>query len=109
MVHYRLLPVSLQEGMRRYLEFGVRPGSFLSACLENNLTSAISRADDDNLRAISRVVSFLLHEAPDTAWGSEATVQAWLDAAAERERLLREDFGPNGDATTAGFFKEQCL
>jgi hypothetical protein len=90
MVHYRLLPVSLQEGMRRYIEFGVRPGSFLNSCLENNLASAISRADDDNLRGISRVVNFLLYEAPAGSWGSEAAVQYWVDAAAERERQLRE-------------------
>jgi hypothetical protein len=76
--------------MRRYIEFGVKPGSFLCSCLENNLSSAISRADDDNLRAITRIVGFLLHEAPVESWGSEATVQAWVDAAAERERLLRE-------------------
>jgi hypothetical protein len=35
-------------------------------------------------------VNFLLHEAPIKSWGSEAAVQAWINAAAERERLLRE-------------------
>lgn len=91
MVHYRLLPVSLQEGMRRYIEFGVRPGSFLSAVLENNLAEAVTRADYDNMISLSRIMTFLVSEAPAESWGSAAKVQAWIDAHAERERKLREE------------------
>jgi hypothetical protein len=90
MVHYRLLPVSLQEGMRRYIEFGIRPGSFLCAVLENDLNAAVVRADYDNMLSLSRVMMFMRSEAPTDAWGSRAAVEAWLDSHARREQLLRE-------------------
>lgn len=101
---YYLLPAHLRDGMRRYFEFGIETGSYLRAVLEKNFERQELLADAASLRGELGTARFLLG-APAEAWGSKATVQAWIDKHAGLERQRREDFGPNGDATTPGFFK----
>jgi len=66
--------------MRRYLEEGVPPGSFLSAVLANNLVQAFARADETNRAAMFRFAMFLHNEAPLDAWGSEQAVRDWVQS-----------------------------
>ena len=68
------LPVHLQPGMTRYLERGLPTGSFLRACLENNLVSAVALADDISLGRIYDITRWLHNECPPSAWGSREKV-----------------------------------
>jgi hypothetical protein len=73
------IPAALQPGLERYLKDHIRPGHFLCAILENNLSDAVLRAADAaTAHAIPRIVRFLTYEACGTAHGSPAAVEAWL-------------------------------
>lgn len=57
----------------------IRPtGSFLRACLENDLCQAAMRADDQNRFCLAEIVLFLYRCCPERAWGSPARVTSWL-------------------------------
>jgi len=77
-LRYELLPASLAEGMRRYIEERIEPGSFLFAVLQNDLTEACAHADYGNRLRLFDLVSWLYNEAPRTCWGSPAKVEIWL-------------------------------
>lgn len=76
------IPDRLHDGLRNYLVYGYRPGSFLRAVLENDLITAVVRADEESATRIAAVVRFLWNYAPSEAWGSPDRVQTWLDARA---------------------------
>lgn len=72
------VPEHLRPGLARYLEEGIRPGSFLSAVLENDLLGAVMYADDVSRAAIPNVVRYLANHAPASAWGSPMAVSQWI-------------------------------
>ena len=74
---YSGLPVGLQDGMRRYVEDGIQGGHFLTACLENDLTEAVNRADSTNIHRLQDIVRFMYNELPQGCWGSKEKVRAW--------------------------------
>jgi hypothetical protein len=78
MIDYSMLPSHCQEGMKRYIEHGIAPGSFLEAVITNNLVEAFARADFTNRQNIERYVAFLWNECPIGAWGSEKVYQEWV-------------------------------
>lgn len=77
-IRYEDLPESLQEGMRRYIEHGIRPGGFLAAVLENNLCQAFWHADRENLPQLRKIVDWCNEELPCVCWGSEKRVDEWM-------------------------------
>ena len=66
------------EGLRQYVDNHVPTGSFLQAVLENNLTEAFGRADEENRRNLFEIVQFCYHKLPLECWGSKEKVEAWL-------------------------------
>ena len=82
------IPAYMGEGLMRYIEHGIEPGSFLMAVLNNDLAEAIGRADERNMANLPAYVSYLWNEAPSTCWGSSEKVTAWIkqhaDARIER-------------------------
>lgn len=74
---WSLIPDYMIGGLRRYIENGILPGSFLSALLSNDLRSTFERADDENRRCIENYVRFLYNYAPSECWGSPAKFNAW--------------------------------
>lgn len=71
------LPRGLRDGVRRYIEDGEYPGSFLRAVLNNNLREAFATADADNRQLLFHIVAWFYNEAPGPCWGSEEAVKAW--------------------------------
>ncbi len=71
------VPQHLREGLRLYVEQGVEPGSFLCACIDNDLRMAIAMADDEVAQKIGAVVTWLHNHAPGTCWGSKDNRIAW--------------------------------
>ena len=64
MFDYTVLPENLQGGMQRYIEHGILPGDFLTACLENNFVEAMGRASSRTYEYLHAVASFLYNELP---------------------------------------------
>ena len=79
------VPEGLHPGLKRYLLERVEPGSFLLACLCNDLMAAVTNADEFNIYRLRDIMRFMYNELPmreyaDSPWGSPAKVKAWLES-----------------------------
>lgn len=73
------VPVSyMADGMRRYFENGISPGSFGTALLCNDLRETFGRADETNSRCIRQWVQWLYDNAPAGSWGSRERFNDWI-------------------------------
>lgn len=84
MYNYNILPENLRHGMKLYIEEGIRPGSFLTACLANNLVQAVGGASSQTWDYIFSVCDFLWNELPAPAgenspWGSHEAVKKYME------------------------------
>jgi hypothetical protein len=66
------------EPLHEYLLFGIPPGEFFDALLQNDLELAWSCGTRKNRHALGDYVSFLRETAPRKAWGSKAAVCTWM-------------------------------
>jgi len=88
--HWRISD-HMMVSLRKYIEHGCPVGDFLTAVLENNLSEACGRADDENIENLPAFVAYLYNEAPAACHGSREKVRAWIKkfadqrAAAEKE------------------------
>jgi len=90
-INYSILPEHIQEGMQRYLEYGIRPGDFLYLILCNDFVHALGQADVINTARIVDYAKFLYLEVPSGCWGSVEKVTAWIEVhRRERERKEKE-------------------
>lgn len=85
------IPSYMWEGIDLYIRRGVKPGSFLSAVIANDLREAVNCADQTNMRNLPAYVAFFYNEAPRHCWGSPEAMVAWmvcggLEAQAESVR-----------------------
>lgn len=78
MIDYKRIPRSTVEGLLRYIDHGIAPGSYLSAVLENNLRGACSSGDDENLAALPDLVALIWNELPPVACWSRERVDKWI-------------------------------
>lgn len=74
---YDLLPEHLRPGIFLYIEKKIRPGSFLSNIIENNLTNVIC-GFNGTIHDLELVVKWFVWEAPSTCWGSKEKLDLWL-------------------------------
>lgn len=73
-----MLPPHMGGAIKRYIENGIAPGSFLTAVLCNDLREEFARADDENSRAMRSWVQYLYSYAPGGCWGSKERFEAWI-------------------------------
>lgn len=66
------------DGIKRYIEYGIPPGSFLSGIISNDLREAVSSADDENLHNIPAFLAYFYNEAPSSCWGSPEQMKNWM-------------------------------
>lgn len=86
-----MLPRDLRPGLVRYVTHGVRPGHFLCAVLDNDLSDAVGRADSPSrLLDLVSVFEWLFNHAPSTCYGSKAKRLEWEKRVRE---LTREHDG----------------
>ena len=72
------IPILTAEGLDRYVQERIHPGSFLEAVLCNDLREACGHADEDNAVALWAIVGYLHNEVPGLCWGSPEKFSAWL-------------------------------
>lgn len=77
MPNYNTYPGGTADGAKRWIEDGIKPGDFLTAVIENNLTEACARADSLNLFLLTKIVEWWWVEAPAACWGSPEKVKNW--------------------------------
>ena len=66
------------ESLDRYVDHRIETGSFLRACLENNLMEAFGRADAFNSINLKNICMYIYNEIPSSCHGSREVVAAWL-------------------------------
>lgn len=71
------IPDRMMESLTEYVRIGRPVGDFLNAVLSNNLSEAVGRADDENIRNIPAYVAYLYNEAPSMCHGSVEKVRNW--------------------------------
>jgi hypothetical protein len=71
------LPPNFRAGLRLYIEQGVTPGSFLTACLDNDLIGAVVRADPVSIVELPVLMRWIHNYMPSAAWGSPDKRLAW--------------------------------
>ena len=72
------IPERMMDGLERWRDYGISPGHFLTAILENNLMEALHCADDENLHNIPAYGAYLYNELPVGSHGSPEIVRAWM-------------------------------
>ena len=72
------IPSHTQGALERYINHGLRPGSFLEAVLSNDLFRAVGAADLANTLALTEIVKWLYNCAPIGCHGSEEKVHYWI-------------------------------
>lgn len=80
------IPEHMMGSLERWIKFGIKPGDFLTAVLENDLKNAVGYADDENLKNLPAYIGYLYNEAPGDCWGSKEKVAAY----AERKLIARQ-------------------
>ena len=81
------LPDHIQESLDAYVVAGRPLGSFLGACVDNNLSKACAHADDNNLPILCVIVAYLYNETPSGCWGHRTAYSDWI----VRKRREREE------------------
>lgn len=71
------IPKRMMPGLLRWVQLGVRPGSFLSAVIANDLRRAVAHADDENINLLPAYVKWLHNYAPSVCWGSPKALKDW--------------------------------
>ena len=69
----------IKEAAERYIEHGIYPGQFLTEVLVNDLTQAITRADEASVQNIKQIVMWMIWEIPSIAWGSRDAMNTWIN------------------------------
>ena len=75
---YSRLPERYREGMKRYIEEHIAPGSFLTAMLECDLEGVMGHVDLDMVCELRNIYLWIYNEAPAICWGSPEKVRDWV-------------------------------
>lgn len=74
---FQAIPLHMQDGLALWINYGIPPGSFLMAVLENNLMEAFRSADQINRHHLFQYANFLYNFAPSSCHGSPEKVRDW--------------------------------
>jgi len=75
---YKDIPEYVISSLERYIEHRTPPGSFVAAILENDLFTAIGRADTESLKALKGIVTLIHCHVRGDCWGNKENVKDWL-------------------------------
>lgn len=88
MFDYATIPGPLLSGLRTYLHCGVKPGSFLTAVLCNDLFGALNRAHAESIGALPALAALIFNTLPIMAYGSPGTVEAWCSLPRDARDII---------------------
>ena len=89
--NWNLIPEHMRAVVQRYIEFGCKPGSFLSAMVENDLRRAVENADAENVHALRNYVQFFYSYSPAECWGSPQKVKKWQEQHGLHKLVAKHD------------------
>ena len=74
-----MIDKNIKDSLSRYVEQGIKPGSFLTAVLENDLMEAMGRADAINRYNLYDICTYIYNELPGRMWGNPEKVKNHLN------------------------------
>lgn len=77
--------------LARWVFKGIEPGGFLTAVLQNDLFTAVNRADARNAVALKDTVILLFNYCPTGCYGSKEKVRDWLQSRAWENEIMALD------------------
>ncbi len=78
-INYAGCPERFRDGMRRYLEVGIRPGFFLAAVIADQFFSAVVFADADvTIDDLRTIGAWMYNHAPSASFGSAEALNFWI-------------------------------
>ena len=81
----KYVPPHIHESIRLWITKGHPLGHFLKAVIENDLRSAMNRADPQNRLKLYDIIRFFTNHAPAMCWGYTGATKAW------RKHLQQEE------------------
>ena len=85
------IPEAVKKGIDMFVNHGVRPGSFVTAVLENDLMRAWGQADLESRREMDSILRYVWYEIPSGSWGSPDRVEAWIQKVREGEEREEQE------------------
>lgn len=79
------IPEYMWSGIDLYLEYGIKPGYFLTAIITNDFINAVSYADGENVKNLPAYANFFYNHVPSTCWGSKEKMEAWMRERQEEQ------------------------
>ena len=70
---------SIVGSLARWVFNGIAPGGFLTAVLQNDLYTAVSRADARNADSLKDISILLFNYCPTSCYGSKEKVTKWVE------------------------------
>lgn len=80
-VTHTQVPNHMRAAIVRYIENGIKPGSFLCSLIANNLNDTCTNADYINAAYIHSIVAWFVNYAPPACWGHDTAEEWWLERA----------------------------
>lgn len=77
--NYPNIPSHTQGSLQRYVDYGLKPSSFLLAVLCNDLIGAAAVADPENRAALADIALFVYKEVPYFAQGSMDQINTYCE------------------------------
>lgn len=74
---YEEIPSLTLQSFIRYRDHHILPGQFLRACLANDFSGAVARADKMNYKVLRKISILIITELPSSARGSYQIVEKW--------------------------------
>lgn len=78
------VPEHIRDGIKRYIEHGIRPGSFVTAVIQNDLRKAVGQADHVSLMSLPSIVGWFYVYAPALCCGAPERMEMWTELANAR-------------------------
>lgn len=73
------LPAHMVWGVVRWICYGIEPGSFLKAVIDNDLRKAVVQADDTNINFLKEWAQFFHNTAPHGCSGDRTIARIWQE------------------------------
>lgn len=88
---YANIPLGIRDGLDNYINKRLRPGGFLRAVIENNLSVALFSSDLASRRELYNIMMWFQWNAPYQCWGSPERLRAWLSRKDEVSKCQKEN------------------
>jgi hypothetical protein len=100
-IPYHTFPGTGGDCIRRWIEDGIMPGSFLEAVIRNQLVEAFHRADSNNVELMYDIVGWMYRNAPGACWHYPENVKHWLARGGRSGRGARPEDLPDPEEPVA--------